>query len=265
MADTQDRGELSGVCTDDIVEHVPGADAQCLAAIHGLPRLRGPECRDVQQPLVHDGQRIAHRLVVAFVDPDRKFPLGKDLISDLDLRVKNRATVNDLGTLHAVHPDRQVVYGLGVRLQQGGVHIEIGRHIPGYPQPVGRLLLVRKPCPAARQHTRPVFHREKHPPSRRSGQIDRRQVADFVVSLVQGEREHGCGRWIALARVPAPVGPVDVDFPARGVAAPDIADKNEVFAPRGIVDPKGNLGFARRGFQSSRSHRPGGLALDIAA
>ena len=151
-ADTQYRSELSGVCTDDIVVHVPGADAQCLAAIHGLPRLRGPECRDVQQPLVHDGQRVAHRLVVAFVDSDRKFPLGKDLISELDLRVKNRATVNDLGSLHAVHPDRQVVYGLGVRLQQGGVHIEIGCHIPGYPQPVGRLLLVRQAHPAARQH-----------------------------------------------------------------------------------------------------------------
>ena len=46
--------------TDDVVEHVPGLDAQSLIAIHLGPRVGRFESRQIQQALVHDGQGIGH-------------------------------------------------------------------------------------------------------------------------------------------------------------------------------------------------------------
>ena len=177
--------------------------------------------------------------------------------------MQDRATVDDLSPLDAVHSHRQVVCGAGMRLQQHGMDIEVRSHIPGNGQPVRCLPIDRCAYPAAGEQARPILDREQYTASGRFGQIDDRCVARFVTTFVQREREHCGSRRIALAGMSPPVGPVNEYRAACSVPALRVAYEDEVFAPCRILQPERHLGTALGAFQCARCDDHCGGALYV--
>ena len=69
-ADSEDRCIASGGGTQYLVEHIPRGDAQCLACIEFIPRIRCAEVREIQQTFVYQRQRVGHRMACLFADAD---------------------------------------------------------------------------------------------------------------------------------------------------------------------------------------------------
>ena len=263
--DAQNRGEPFRKSTDHIIVHVPCPNAQRLASIHRPPWLWCLERRDIEQPLIDDGQRIAHRFTVPLPHTDRELLLRTYLIGDLDFGMQHRTAVDDLGPFDTVHADRQIVRSLRMGLQQGGMNVEVGSHLFRHWQFVSRLLFCRSPHPTARQHTRSVLHREQHTSSGCFRQVNHSFVTGLVTALIQREREHRGGRRIALARMSPPIRPVDKNHTARSMSALRITHKNQILSPRRIIDTERYFGFPLRCSQRARCDHLGRSTLHITA
>ena len=158
-ANAQNRGESRAICADNIVVHIPGLDAQCLALIHRRPGLWCLERGDVEQTLVNNREGIAHRFAISLAHLNRKLLLWTNLRRGIDYRVQNRFAVDNRSALHTIHSDWQVVDCLRVGLHERGVNIEVGCHIAGNQYSMCGLRICRGSHPLTRYHSRTIFYR----------------------------------------------------------------------------------------------------------
>ena len=185
--DTQYRCKLTAIGTDNIVVHIPGLHTESLTLIHRRPRLRCLECCDIEQTLIDNSERVAHRLAIRLAYLDGKLLLRTNLRRHIYYRVQNCLAVNNLCPLYTVHSYRQVVYGLGVWLQQCGVDIEVRCHIAGNEHTMRSLLVCRCAYPLARDYSRAILYRQQYATTFRFRQIDSSVFANLIVTLVKRE------------------------------------------------------------------------------
>ena len=139
-SDGRQRRQFSAVGANHLVVHVPGLNAQGLAAVHPAPGVRRLEGREVQQALIHQGQGISHGLAVFLGHLDGKGFLGMQFVRHGQHRLQAGGRVFHLHALHAVQADGKVVERVAIGLQQGNVHIDVGGHVGGDGKAPGRVL-----------------------------------------------------------------------------------------------------------------------------
>ena len=146
-----------------------------------------------------------------------------------------RFAVNNLGTLDAIHTNRQVIHGLCVRLNQRCVYIEVRCHIFGNKNAMSSLLIRSSAYPFARDYTRAILNREQRTATGRLWQIDRCIFAHLIVALVEREREHCGSRRVAFARMSSPIWPINVYNTTGCVPAYRVLHIDQVFSPRRVI------------------------------
>ena len=213
-ADGGKRRQLSAVRPDHMVVHVPGFHSESLAAVHPGPGVRRLEGREVQKPLVHQGQGIGHGLAALLGDFDAEALLGMQFVWHGQDRLQPGGRVLHLHALHTVQADGKVVIRIPIGLQQGNVHIDIGRHLRSDAKAPGRVF-PGKLHPFTQEHAIGILQGNEGLGSFCGRNIDGGFLAGSVTFLVGGETEHGEG-----LRVPA-AGPAGIVRPVyqHGFAA----------------------------------------------
>ena len=243
----QHRAEPAGIGAHDLVIQIPGLHAQGLGTVHGLPRGRGLEGGQVQQALVHDGEGVGHRLAGLLGHLDGELLLRGHGVGHLDDRLQVRARILHVQALHAVQAQRKVVGGVGVRLDEGDMDIEVRGHLRGDGEGVRGVLAVGGGDPFAGDDAGAVLEGDERLSALGGRDVDGGLVTGAVAFLVGGEGEHRQGVRILAVGAAAVSGPVDDDGLAGDVSARDVTYDDEVAAPVGLGGAEGEGGVLRAG------------------
>ena len=150
--------KFTGISTDNILVHIPSLHTQCFALVHRWPRLWRLECCNIEQSFVYNCQRITHRLIILLSHLNQELLLWQYLVSHLNYRMEDSATINNLCPLNPIHAYRQIICRLCVRLQQRSMNIEVGSHLFRYQNAMCSFFLRRCTNPLARENMRTIFN-----------------------------------------------------------------------------------------------------------
>ncbi len=234
-ADGQQAGHLGPVGLGHEVEQVPGADAEGLAGVEGLAQVGRREPGQAEQALVDDGQGVGHGPPGRLAHLDLELFRGPQLAGHLDGRVETRGRVLDEERQDAVEPDGRVGRLAAMGLEERDVDIDVGRH-GRRERDFDAVLALDGGNPLHVQDRGPGLERDQGASLNGRGQEDDGLLADLISGLVGGQRQRR-GPRAALPAGPArPVGPIDVDDLAGGVAAGGVLDADQVPAPGRLAD-----------------------------
>ena len=187
-ADGEHLFDPAAIGADDIVEHVPRADAQCLGRVEITVRVGGFEARQSQQPLVDERQHVAHFPAVFLPDFYRHLRFGFYRFGHLDHGGEPSRGVLDVEPRHAEQADRCVVERRVVGLEECYRDIDVGGH-PLLDGDFDVGLLAGALHPEAFPHDAAAFDADQRPCARRRGDGDPGLVPRDVFGLVAGEGE----------------------------------------------------------------------------
>ncbi len=232
-ADGSSRLQLAVPGADDLVVQVPGFYAQGFHLVHAGPRVRRLEGGEVQQAFVHKGQRIGHGTAVFLGHLDGEGFFRMQFFRHLHLRVQFGPGVLYQHTLHAVQPQRQVIHRRAVRLYQGDVYVQVGRHFRGDGKAPG-CIRFREFHPFAAEYRTGIFQRNQRLGARSGGDINGGLVSYIIGRFVGGETEHGKGFRVLAARAAFVVRPVGQEFPPAHMTRVPVPHQQQVAAPIGL-------------------------------
>ena len=234
-ADGKQTIEHGAIGPGDIIVDVPGRHAQRLPLIEVMPRIRRPKAGQPQKTVVDDRHCISHRPPGSLTHAERGGFIGREHLRQIENRCDMGSWVRHLDRNDPIHADRQIVQRLQMRLQEGHVDVDIGRHfLRG-----GERVACNFPHaldPVGANHLRPRLDAHQRTTGRCGGNRYGDLLSGNVGLLVRLQRQDCRTPGSILARPPRPAGPVDVDGLAGAVTTCGIPRQDQIPPPRRVVD-----------------------------
>ena len=130
-AERQQAFEFAAVGAGDLIEQIPGADAERLAFIEVVVQCRRLIASKPEQALVDHRQGVGHGAAIALAHLNHDIRLRRPFLGRVHHRTQARLGIVDLERDDAVQADRTIVVLAGVRLYERDAHVHVRAHALG--------------------------------------------------------------------------------------------------------------------------------------